>query len=370
VKRLALAFAVLTVAGFAMPSISVWAGPALAAPALFVAGFRDVRDVLDVRAGGSCDALAGAYQFPGSHGIRPAAWTGGGLTVPACGPIPNDTGVDNFIAPYPGALWTPGYQCVEFSERYLYYRYGVTMNIPTDGDQIAAHYAAKYPGLFTIVPNGTPHRAPVDGDVLSMAEVPGFDGADGGHTAVVQASSVNAAGNGTVTIVEENAAPSGVEVLPVDHWYVRYSGFPYMEWLTTIGVVVTSPWLPTAEETRPYAIALTATGGTGPYRWALTEGTLPEGLALTSAGVLAGTPDADGPGGGDDAGAWPVTLSVTDARGAIGVTELSLVLTEPPEEYYCLLVTAGASCAAAAFLYPRAHTHGAYARGPTPRCRT
>ena len=36
--------------------------------------------------GGSCNAVAGAYQFPGADGVTPAAWTGDGLTVPACGP--------------------------------------------------------------------------------------------------------------------------------------------------------------------------------------------------------------------------------------------------------------------------------------------
>ena len=94
---------------------------------------------------------------------------------------------------------------------------------------MAAHYAAAYPALFTIVRNGTPHRAPVPGDVLSMSTVPGFDSAAGGHTAVVQSSSVDAAGNGTVTIVEENAVPSGVQVLAVRDWSVTYDGFPYLE---------------------------------------------------------------------------------------------------------------------------------------------
>ncbi len=172
--------------------------------------------------------MAGAYQFPGADGVTPAAWTGDGLTVPACGPIPNDGGPTTPVAPYPGALKTPGYQCVEFSERYLFYRYGVTMGIATDGDQVAEHYAAKYPALFMIVKSGTPNRAPA-GDVLSMAKVPGFDGADGGHTAVVQSSSVNSAGNGTVTIVEENAVPSGVQVLRVSDWNVTYDGFPYLD---------------------------------------------------------------------------------------------------------------------------------------------
>jgi hypothetical protein len=349
VRRLALALiAVVTAGVLTVCPVLAQGVPAVAAPALARAGLAGAGPgtprLAGVVVGGSCDALGGAYQLPGAHGIRPAAWTGDGLTVPACGPIPNDTGADGFVSPYPGSLWTPGYQCVEFSERYLFYRFGVTMDIPTDGDQIAAHYAARYPGLFLVVANGTPHRAPVAGDVLSMSDDPGFDSPSGGHTAVVQASSVNAAGDGTVTIVEENAVPSGVEVLQVRDWYVTYGGFPYMEWLTTVGLTVTTPWLPAARETRPYAARLTATGGTGRYRWALTRGTLPAGLALSTAGVLAGTPNVDGPGRGDDAGDWPVTVTVTDGRGATAVAMLNLAVTGPPAEYYCELVATGASC--------------------------
>jgi hypothetical protein len=121
---------------------------------------------------------------------------------------------------------------VEFSERYLYDRFGVTMNVVTNGDQVAAHYAADYAGLFMLVRNGTPHRAPAAGDELSLSTAPGFDSASGGHTAVVQSSSVNAAGNGTATVVEENAAAGGVAVLPVTGWTVHYPGFRYIEWLT------------------------------------------------------------------------------------------------------------------------------------------
>jgi hypothetical protein len=42
---------------------------------------------------------------------------------------------------------------------------------------------------------------------------------------------VNSAGNGSITIVEENAASSGVQVLTMSNWGVIYSGFPYIEWL-------------------------------------------------------------------------------------------------------------------------------------------
>jgi hypothetical protein len=234
VKRLKQACRVLT-AGLAAVAavVTVTAGR----PGLARASAATARNAAigSARQGGSCDQVSGASQFPGGDGVTPAAWTGAGLTVPACGPIPNDGGPKTPVYPYPGALRTPGYQCVEFSERYLYYRYGAIIGIPTNGDQVAAHYAAKYPALFMIVRNGTPHRAPAAGDVLSMSAVPGFDSAAGGHTAVVQSSSVSAAGNGSLTIVEENAVPTGIQVLPVSDWSVTYHGFPYMEWLTEIG---------------------------------------------------------------------------------------------------------------------------------------
>jgi uncharacterized protein (TIGR03437 family) len=54
-------------------------------------------------------------------------------------------------------------------------------------------------------------------------------------------------------------------------------------------------------------VALVAEGGTAPYRWVLTNGTLPGGITLTPEGVLAGTPIT--------AGSAAVTLRLTDAGG-------------------------------------------------------
>ncbi|MGH3246889.1 MAG: CHAP domain-containing protein [Trebonia sp.] len=284
----------------------------------------------DARAGRPCGAFPGAVQLPGADGVFPAGWSAAGLVVPACGPEPGGGGAAAPVYPYPGALWTAGYQCVEFSERYLYQRYGVTMGIVTNGDQVAAHYAAGYPGLFMIIKNGTRHRAPATGDVLSMSAGPGFDSASGGHTAVVASSSVNAAGSGTVTIVEENAAASGVAVLPVSGWTVRYPRFPFVEWLTTTGLTVTSVHPPAIQPGRRYSFALTAAGGRPPYRWRVTSGTLPAGLTLSPAGTLFGTVRAGTAGAetaaGTPAGGWPVTLSVTDARGAAATAAVSLPL--------------------------------------------
>ena len=43
-----------------------------------------------------------------------------------------------------------------------------------------------------------------------------------------------------------------------------------------------------------YSQTITASGGTGPYVFTVSSGTLPEGLTLSAAGVLAGTPTALG----------------------------------------------------------------------------
>jgi Putative Ig domain len=336
VKRLKQACCVLTVGlaalTAAVATAVIWPDPAAAAEAT-TAATTEATAAADTQ-GGSCNAVAGAYQFGGADGVSPAAWTGAGLTVPACGPIPNDGGPATPVAPYPGALKTPGYQCVEFSERYLFYRYGVTMGISTDGDQVAEHYAATYPALFMIVKSGTPNRAPVPGDVLSMAKVPGFDGADGGHTAVAQASSVNSAGNGTVTIVEENAVPSGVQVLPVSDWNVTYDGFPYLEWLTTAGMTVTTPTLPSAAVSRPYSARLTTAGGNGADRWAVTAGSLPPGLTLSAGGVLSGTISAATASGGDLVRSWPFTVTATDVKGAAATAGLRLAINGSPDAFY------------------------------------
>jgi hypothetical protein len=274
-------------------------------------------------ADGPCGAFPGAHQLPGGDGVVPAAWSGGGLVVPACGPAPGGGVAGAPVHPYPDAPWTAGYQCVEFSERYLYDRYGVTMNAAANGDQVVADYAAMYPGLFTAIKNGTPHHAPAPGDVLSLSVVPGFDSPDGGHTAVVQSSTVSAAGNGTVTAVEENASAAGVTVFPVSDWTVRYPGFGFAEWLTTTGLTVTSPHPPRATADERYSFTLTATGGQPPYRWRVAHGALPPGLALSTAGALTGVPRA-----GPRTVTWPVTVAVTDTSGAIATGYLKVAVAD------------------------------------------
>ena len=52
--------------------------------------------------------------------------------------------------------------------------------------------------------------------------------------------------------------------------------------------------LPDATVNIVYATTLTATGGVAPYSWALTSGSLPDGLTLASSGGITGTPNRTG----------------------------------------------------------------------------
>ncbi|WP_295808187.1 cadherin-like beta sandwich domain-containing protein [uncultured Nitratireductor sp.] len=60
----------------------------------------------------------------------------------------------------------------------------------------------------------------------------------------------------------------------------------------------------------PYSATVTASGGTGPYTYAVTAGALPGGLTLTSSGTLSGTPTAEG--------TFNFTITATDSSGGNG----------------------------------------------------
>jgi len=72
-------------------------------------------------------------------------------------------------------------------------------------------------------------------------------------------------------------------------------------------------------------VTLTAAGGTGPYTWGVSSGTLPGGLELSSTGVLSGLPTT--------AGTTTFTVRVTDAdlltaTKQFSVTVIDLVITK------------------------------------------
>lgn len=57
-----------------------------------------------------------------------------------------------------------------------------------------------------------------------------------------------------------------------------------------------------------YHQQVTAAGGTGPYTWTISEGSLPPGMTLSSSGILSGVPSTPGQ--------YSFVITVTDANQA------------------------------------------------------
>ena len=86
----------------------------------------------------------------------------------------------------------------------------------------------------------------------------------------------------------------------------------------------------------PYSQTFTGSGGTAPYVFGVTVGTLPAGLTLTAAGLLSGTPVAIGTTG--------VTIRGTDANGCFAErTYAFTILTSVPTlpQVFVLLLALG-----------------------------
>ncbi|MBZ5594121.1 MAG: Ig domain-containing protein [Acidobacteriia bacterium] len=61
------------------------------------------------------------------------------------------------------------------------------------------------------------------------------------------------------------------------------------------GLTITTPSpLPPGAANTPYSQTLSAAGGTAPYTWILSQGTLPAGLTSNAAGTISGTPTTNG----------------------------------------------------------------------------
>ena len=82
-----------------------------------------------------------------------------------------------------------------------------------------------------------------------------------------------------------------------------------------------------------YSQTLVASGGTGPsYTWSVNPGsTLPQGLTLSSAGILSGTPNI--------AGTYTFTFRVTDSAGRISTKDFTLTVAVAMPPNIVIIVT-------------------------------
>src|ERR1700677_5117707 len=84
---------------------------------------------------------------------------------------------------------------------------------------------------------------------------------------------------------------------------------------------ITTSSLPSGQVGTPYSATLVVTGGTPPYMWSLTNGTLPTDLSLTpSTGAITGTPTVSVTN-------TPLTFGVSDSSDPVLSNSVNLTLT-------------------------------------------
>jgi len=179
-------------------------------------------------------------SFCGTHpGPSGAPFTGNVLAgVATCG-----TGWEGPNGNYQGGITyngvtfdSLGYQCVEYASRYFYF---VTGNsAPTPGAGWASNWAwttsQKFRQYGVSAGGGsggsnTFASTIVPGDIISMWDEASNQGKIG-HVGVVQSVAMSA-GNGTITIADENAAPNGQDVVNVRGGLMTSGSYTQFQWI-------------------------------------------------------------------------------------------------------------------------------------------
>ncbi len=159
---------------------------------------------------------------------------------------------------------------------------------------------------------------------------------DGGHTSTSYPAPDqtrllyvwnNKISNGNVVGVTIRSGHESFFKLGRDYWHEPMPGYkPYTYPHPLSGgaaepPVVTPPSISTstltdAVEGRSYSLTLKATGGTTPYSWSISSGSLPSGMQLSTAGVISGTPTVSG--------SKTFTVSLVDGGGLKASKQMSL----------------------------------------------
>ena len=92
-------------------------------------------------------------------------------------------------------------------------------------------------------------------------------------------------------------------------------------------VAITTTALPAGNTSNNYTATLAATGGTAPYTWQLTGGSLPTGLALSSSGIISGRATTVTPGTPPVPATF--TIQVSDAALNIATQTYSITVLAP-----------------------------------------
>ena len=130
-------------------------------------------------------------------------------------------------------------------------------------------------------------------------------------------------GRSSISVSRDRFIPGlvlGLAGLAVGCGAVAGSKSPAVETETSLVPLAIAPAaLAEADAGVPYCLALSASGGAGPYSWDLAKGNLPPGLELAaSSGVISGISNA--------AGSYSFTAQVSDSSGQAATADFTLTV--------------------------------------------
>jgi uncharacterized protein YhjY with autotransporter beta-barrel domain len=169
------------------------------------------------------------------------------------------------------------------------------------------------------LPNGTRNVAYSQGVSAS--------GGTGPYTYVVSAGALPAgltlnASSGAITGTPTGSGLSTFTIRATDTLN-NFGAQAYNVNIGTNSLTINPATLPAAITGRPYSATVVAVGGTGPYIYSVSSGTLPPGLTLNpSSGVISGTMTGNGP--------FTFTISALDSLGNTGSRAYTLINRPDP----------------------------------------
>jgi hypothetical protein len=122
--------------------------------------------------------------------------------------------------------------------------------------------------------------------------------------------------------------------------------FAYKLEIAPVSLLVATTALPAATTHSPYTAPLITSGGTAPYTWKKTSGTLPTGIKLSTAGNLSGVASS--------AGTYTFTVQVTDSspKKETATASLTMIVGNGPTSWSGYIQTGTYSSVTGAFTVP------------------
>jgi hypothetical protein len=125
-------------------------------------------------------------------------------------------------------------------------------------------------------------------------------------------------GSESITVPSISSSSARIKVEAIGNVFFDMSDVNFTIAASCPTITVNPTTLATGTENSTYTQSVTATGGSSPYSFSLSAGTLPNGLTLSSSGSLSGTPT--------QGGNFNITIKATDTNQCFGTRAYTLTI--------------------------------------------